>query len=140
MSEATKLGRVQSGTELPTGSNFGEHVLKQTAVIDFDADLVQSHEFKIPAGSQIVDLFFDTLVVYNSATSATVAFGDALSGTEYGGSMNAKVAGRLRPTYTAAILAAMDDVGAETSVFVTVTSVGQPSAGSGRATILYTMP
>lgn len=140
MSEATKFGRIQSGSELPVGSNFGEVVLRQTAVITVDADLVQETVFTLPADAQIIDIFYDTLVVYDSLTSATVSFGTASGGTQYGGSMNAKVAGRLRPTYTADILAAMDDVDANTSLYVTVTSVGQPTAGSGRATVLYVMP
>ena len=40
--------------------------------------------------------------------------------------------------FTAAQLAAMDDIGANTTVYATVTSVGQPTAGSARVTLLYT--
>lgn len=54
------------------------------------------------------------------------------------GAVDAKTVGRVRPTFTAAQLAAMDDIDGNTSVYATVTSVGQPTAGSARVTVLYT--
>jgi hypothetical protein len=52
--------------------------------------------------------------------------------------VNAKTAGRTRPTFSAAQLAAMDDIGTSTTVYATVTSVGQPTAGQVRVTVVYT--
>ena len=44
----------------------------------------------------------------------------------------------VRPTFSAAQLAAMDDIDGNTSVYATVTSVGQPTAGQVRVTVAYT--
>lgn len=121
----------------PAGSNIGYVVLSQTALITYDADLVQEAVFYLPKNSQIVDILVDVLTAYNSATSATLTAGATSGGTEYAGSVNAKTAGRTRPTYTAAQLAAMDDIGTNTAVYVTVTSSGQPTAGQVRVTIQY---
>ena len=134
-------GALKSGdapSELPSKVGVGTAVFSQTALIGYDADLTQEAVFKLPIGAQIVDVLADVLTAYNSATSATLTVGSALAGTQYAGAIDAKIVGRVRPTFTAAQLAAMDDIGTSTNVFVTVTSVGQPTAGSVRATICYT--
>ena len=132
-------GAVKSGdgfSEAATG--VGTAVFSQTALIDFDTDLVQEAVFVLPKDGQIVDVVVDVLTAYNSATSATLTVGSASAGTQYAGSVDAKTAGRVRPTFTAAQLAAMDDIEGNTSVYATITSVGQPTAGSARVTVLYT--
>lgn len=118
-------------------SNLGYTVLSQTALIGFDADLTQENVFYLPQNSQIVDILADVLTAYNSATSATLTVGSASAGTQYAGAVDAKTTGRTRPTFSAAQLAAMDDISTNTAVYATVTSVGQPTAGSVRVTILY---
>jgi hypothetical protein len=119
------------------GDSVGNVALSQTALINFDADLTQEATFKVPAGAQLVDVIVDVLTAYDSATSATLTVGSASAGTQYAGSVNAKTTGRVRPTFSAAQLAAMDDVGANTTVYATVTSVGQPTAGQARVTLVY---
>lgn len=134
-------GAIKSGdgfSQLPSGVGVGTAVMSQTALIGFDADLVQEATFTLPVGAQIEDVLIDVLTAYDSATSATLTIGTASAGTQYAGSVNAKTAARTRPTFSAAQLAAMDDIGTTTSVYVTITSVGQPTAGSVRATIQYT--
>lgn len=119
------------------GDSVGNVVVSQTALITFDADLTQEATFKLPAGAQLVDVVVDVLTAYDSATSATLTVGSASAGTQYAGSVDGKTAGRVRPTFSAAQLAAMDDIGANTTVYATVTSVGQPTAGQARVTVLY---
>ena len=132
-------GAVKSGDGFSeTATGVGTAVFSQTALIGFDADLTQEATFVLPAGGQIVDIIADVLTAYNSATSATLTVGSASAGTQYAGSVDAKTAGRARPTFSAAQLAAMDDIGTSTTAYATVTSVGQPTAGSVRVTIQYT--
>jgi len=136
MQGALKTGDAVS--EDPSGRGVGSAVMSQTALINFDTDLVQEAVFVLPMEGQLVDIVADVLTAFNSPTSATLTVGSASAGTQYAGAVDAKTAGRVRPTFTAAQLAAMDDIGANTSVYATITSVGQPTAGSARVTVLYT--
>jgi hypothetical protein len=131
-------GPLQTGTGLDnTGADTGNVVLCETALLNFDATLVQNRTFTLPAGSQILQINADVLTAFNSATSATLTVGTAAAGTQYVSGVNAKTAGRAAPTLSAAQLTAMADIGTTTSVVATVTSVGQPTAGQVRVTILY---
>lgn len=131
-------GPLQTGTGLDnTGADTGNVVLSQTSLLSFDATLVQSVTEVLPAGAQIVNIVCDVLTAYNSATSATLTIGTAAAGTQYASGVNAKTAGRTTPTFTAAQLTAMSNIGNNTSVVATVTSVGQPTAGQVRVTIQY---
>lgn len=140
MSQTTFSGPLASGDRNAgetAGPNIGLVVLRQTALINFDATLVQNATFYIPADSQIVDFNVDVLTAYDSATSATLSAGLTSGGTEYLSGINVKTAGRRPNAYSAAQLAAMDDVDNNRTVVATVTSVGQPTAGQVRVTILY---
>lgn len=131
-------GPFQTGTGLDaTGQDTGTVVLSQTALITFDATLVQNATFKVPTGCQLVDIIVDDLTAYNSATSATFSAGTASGGTEYVSGVNVKTTGRKSNSYSATQLGNMANVGSNTSVVATVTSVGQPTAGSVRVTLLY---
>jgi hypothetical protein len=111
--------------------------LAQTAVINFNATLVQNATFNVPTNSQIVDFYVDVLTAFDSATSATLSAGTASGGTQYLSAINVKTAARRPNAFSAAQLAAMDDVGSNRQVVATVTSVGQPTAGQVRVTLLY---
>lgn len=140
MAQTTFSGPLASGDKdagVSGGSNIGLAVLSQTMLINFDATLVQSGTINLPVNSQIVSMFADVLTAYNSATSATLTVGTAAAGTQYASGVNAKTAGRTIPTFSAAQLAAMDDIGSTTTVVATVTSVGQPTAGQVRVTVQY---
>lgn len=140
MAQTTWSGPLASGDRNAGesgGPNIGLVALSQTALINFDATLVQNATFNIPAGSQIVDFYVDVLTAYDSATSALVSAGTATGGTQYLSAVSAKTAGRRPNAFSAAQLAAMDDVGANSTVVATVTSVGQPTAGQVRVTMLY---
>lgn len=131
-------GPLQTGTGLDnTGTDTGTVVLSKTALISFDADLVQDATFALPSGAQIVDFYVDVLTAYDSATSATLSAGTASGGTQYLSGISVKTAGRRSNAFSAAQLAAMDDIGTNTTLVATVTSVGQPTAGQVRVTVVY---
>ena len=140
MAQTTWGGPLASGDKaagIAGGSNIGLVVLSQTALIDFDATLVQNATINLPVNSQLIDVFVDTLTAFNSATSATLSVGTATGGTQYVSGLNVKTAGRSTTAHTAAQLAAMDDIGANIAVVATITSVGQPTAGQVRVTYVY---
>ena len=140
MSQTTWSGPLASGDRNAGesgGPNLGFVTLSQTTLIDFDATLVQDATFNIPASSQIVDFYVDVLTAYDSATSATLSAGTASGGTQYLSAVSVKTAARRPNAFSAAQLAAMDDVGTNRTVVATVTSVGQPTAGQVRVTMLY---
>jgi hypothetical protein len=140
MSQTTWSGPLASGDRNAGesgGPNLGFVTLSQTALINFDATLVQNATFNIPASSQIVDFYVDVLTAYDSATSATLSAGTASGGTQYLSAVSVKTAARRPNAFSAAQLAAMDDVGTNRTVVATVTSVGQPTAGQVRVTMLY---
>lgn len=140
MSQTTWSGPLQSGDKpagAPGGPNIGQVFLSQTFLINFDATLVQTGSIIMPANSQIVEIYADTLTPYNSATSATLTVGSAAGGTQYVTSVNAKTGGRNTTTHTAAQVTAMANIGTNTTLYGTVTSVGQPTAGQVRVTVQY---
>jgi hypothetical protein len=140
MSQTTWSGPLASGdinAGKAGGPNIGLAVLSQTVLINFDATLVQNGTVYLPFGSQIVDIIVDVLTQYDSATSATLTVGTASAGTTYASGVNAKTGVRVRPTFTAAQLAAMDNIGTNGTVVATVTSVGQPTVGQVRVTYQY---
>ena len=131
-------GAIKAGegfSEVATGTGYA--VFSQTAVNANVTGLVQDITFVLPKNSQIQGFNIDVLTAYDSATSATLSIGSASAGTQYVGSVNAKTAGRAAPTLSAAQLLAMSNITTNTSVVATVTSVGQPTAGSVRVTVLY---
>lgn len=140
MSQTTWSGPLASGDRNAGesgGPNIGLVTLSQTALIDFDATLVQNATFNIPASSQIVDFYVDVLTAYDSASSATLSAGTASGGTQYLSAVSVKTAARRPNAFSAAQLAAMDNVGTNRTVVATVTSVGQPTTGQVRVTMLY---
>jgi hypothetical protein len=140
MSQTTWSGPLASGdinAGKAGGPNIGLAVLSQTVLIDFDTTLVQNATINVPYGSQLVEIVVDVLTQYNSATSAGLTIGTASAGTQYVSGVNVKTGTRIYPTFTAAQLAAMDDVGTNGAVVATVTSVGQPTAGQVRVTYTY---
>ena len=148
MSRSTFSGPIKSGTNrYAPYKNTGTTVLSQTLPLVYDATLVQSATFYIPAGSQILNAWVDVTTAYNSATSATLSIGKTAGGTEYASGVNAKTTGRTTPTFTTTQLtnmlstpidvAAANSQQASSAVIATVTSVGQPTAGATQVTIQY---
>ena len=140
MSQTTWSGPLASGDKnagVSGGPNIGLAVLSQTVLINFDATLVQNATVYLPYNSQILNVVVDVLTAYNSATSATLTVGTSSGATTYVSGVNAKTAARTTPTFTAAQLDAMDNIGSTGTVTATITSVGQPTAGQVRVTYLY---
>ncbi len=147
MGTTTFSGPVRSGT-LKTGEtngpNLGYAVLEQEASITQNSTTAVSSTVYVPVGSKIIDIIVDVLTAFNSVTSAVLSVGTAAAGTQYASSVDAKTAGRTRPTFTAAQLAAMSNVSvlgvaAPTAapVVITVTPTGATSAGYVRVTVVY---
>ena len=138
MSQTTFSGPLVTGDREAgevAGPNLGYAVLSQRAAVAFDATLVQTVAINVPP-CQIVDVLADVTTAYNSATSATLSVGITPGGTEIASGVNAKTAGRTRPTFTAAQLAAMASF-TDRTLYITVTSVGQPTAGAAGVTLVY---
>lgn len=130
-------GRITVGPDSsPRSTGEGVTPAVQVATIARDATLVQSATFEIPVGSQILEIYTDTTVAFDSATSATLSVGSSAGGTQYASGINAKTGGRANMAFTTAQSAAIASL-ASSTVVATVTSVGQPTVGSVRVTIVY---
>lgn len=141
MARTTWSGPLASGDKeagISGGPNIGLVVLSQTALLDKNSTTAVSNTFYLPANAQIVDIIVDVLTAFNSATSAVLTVGTAAAGTQYASGVDVKTAaGRIRPTFTAAQLAALDNIGGTTSVVATITPTGATSAGQVRVTLVY---
>lgn len=128
-------GTREAGTSL--GPNIGLATLSQTGTIAQNSTNTVDLTFYLPAGAQIVDILFDVTTAYDSVTSATGTVGTASAGTQYASGVNCKTAGRTRPTFTAAQLAAMADVSTNRTVVASIAVVGATAAGNVRVTLVY---
>lgn len=138
MGQSTLSGPVRIGTEREGATaNLGHAVISQTTLMDQNSTNNVDFTFYVPANAQLADFLVDTLTAFNSVTSATLTIGTTAGGTTYASGVDVKVAGRVRPTFTAAQLAAMDDVGTTTTVVVRIAPVGATSAGQVRVTAIY---
>lgn len=152
MSRTTFSGPVKSGTiKYNTYKNTGITVLKQIQVVTFNSTLTSTVTNYLPAGSNLLNICVDVLVAFDSATSATLTVGKTAGGTEYASGVNAKTLARTTPTFTAAQLLAMQSTTSDVSsaitgeaacsaIVTTITSVGQPTAGSVVVTLTYAQP
>jgi hypothetical protein len=97
----------------------------------------------LPAGSQIIDIYIDTMVDEavggGTATAIAATVGTAAAGTQYVSSTDVFAGGRFVPTFTTAQLAAMADIGNNTNVVLTVDPNGTISTTQGvyRLTVVY---
>ena len=97
----------------------------------------------LPAGSQIIDIFIDTMVDEavggGTATAIAATVGTAAAGTQYVSSTDVFAGGRFSPTFTTAQLAAMADIGTNVNVVLTVDPNGTISTTQGvyRLTVVY---
>ena len=135
--------RSGSGTLTDT-TDGGFVVLMQTSTVTTNADgTASSTSVVIPSGSQIVNIFIDQVqnevVGGGTATAINATVGTAAAGTQYVSATDVIGGGRAALTFTAAQLAAMADVGSNTSVFLTVDPNGTISTTQGiyRFTVVY---
>jgi hypothetical protein len=112
--------------------------MAQTATITQNGTNAVTVAIYLPQGSQIISITPDVTVAFDSVTSATLTAGTAAAGTQYVSGVNAKTTGRAAPTYTAAQLTAMANIGAtNVGIFITVTPVGATTVGTVIVTVQY---
>lgn len=133
----------QAGGTVAAGTgNVGTAILAQTITLTRDATLTQTASIYLPKNAQIVSTIVDEDVAYDSATSATITIGKTAAGTDFASGINGKTGGRVTTTHTATQTTNMKDIGTTTGspsvqVFAQCVSVGQPTVGTVRITILY---
>jgi hypothetical protein len=120
MAQCTFSGPLRVGdTGEGSTANVGTpNLVQSTTLTQNGADANVSGTLYLPASAKIIDIIVDNLTVFDSATSATVSVGTAAAGTQYASGVNAKTAGRIRPTFTSAQLTTMNGIGAITKVNV----------------------
>jgi hypothetical protein len=136
--------RAGSGTLTDTVDG-GFVVMMQTSTVTTLASGAASSVTEVlPAGSQIINIFIDTMVdevVGGSGTATAIAatVGTAAAGTQYVSSTDVFAGGRFTPTFTTAQLAAMADIGANINVVLTVDPNGTivTTQGVYRLTVVY---
>jgi hypothetical protein len=140
MAQCTFTGPVRIGdTAEGSTPNVGGTVLSQSVTLTQNSTTAVSGTMYLPSGSVITSILIDNLTQWNSATSAVLSVGTAAAGTQYVGSVDAKAAGRVTPTYTSAQVTAMNGIGSNTSVVATVTPTGATSAGVTKVTLYYVL-
>jgi hypothetical protein len=136
MAFTTFSGPVRSGTVREgAGRNTGLVVLAQSYNSgDLTGDVVGTVDalvFKIPQGSQIVDITVDQTVAATAGTT-TVSVGSTSGGAELMAAVATTAGGRFRGTATAATQAAWQtSTSADTSVYVRV-AVGTATLTAGQ--------
>jgi hypothetical protein len=135
--------RTGSGT-LTDSTDGGYVVLEQTTTVTtVAAGTAVSATLTLPSGSQIINLFLDTMVTpvagAGTATTCPVTVGTAAAGTQYLSATDAIGGGRVSLSFTTAQCAAMANIGSNTSVVVTVDPNGTISTTQGvyRLTVVY---
>lgn len=119
--------------------NAGYAVLSQSQVLVQNSTNNVSATFRLPANSQIVNIFRDTDEAWNSGSSAGLTVGTAALGTQYASSLDVKTNTNPRAVWapTTAQLTAAGNIGSNTDVVATVAVSGATSAGRTRVTIEY---
>ncbi len=145
------MAQTYFGSALRSGSTAltdtvdgGNVVLSQTTTVTtVAAGTAASATLTLPAYSQIINFFVDTIqdevVGGGTATAIAMTIGTAAAGTQYVSSTDVIGGGRIALSFTAAQLAAMDDIGTNQSVVITVDPNGTISTTQGiyRLTVVY---
>jgi hypothetical protein len=135
--------RAGSGTLTDTVDGGFVVMTQTTTVTTAAAGTATSASLTIPASSQILNFFVDSVqdevVGGGTATAIAMTIGTAAAGTQYVSSTDVFAGGRATLAFTAAQLAAMADVGTNQSVFITVDPNGTISTTQAiyRLTVTY---
>ena len=142
MSFSTFSGPVRIGTQrYNPGRNTGLVVLTQsydTGVVTAGVGNVDAQLGILPAGSQIINILIDQVVVPGGSSTSTISVGNTSGGAELSAAVATTAGGRFTGTTTAATqLAWQTSTSADTPVYVRY-AVGT-AAGVGRAiiTVVY---
>lgn len=135
--------RAGSGTLTDT-TDGGFVVLAQTTTVTTaSAGTATSATITLPTYSQIIAFYLDTIqdeaVGGGSATAINATIGTAAAGTQYLSATDVIGGGRIALSFTTAQCAAMDDIGTNQSVVITVDPNGTISTTQGiyRLTVVY---
>ena len=116
--------RTGSGTLTDTTDGGFVVVSQTTTVTTASAGTATSATITLPASSQIINFFVDTVqdksVGAGTATAIAMTIGTAAAGTQYVSSTDVFAGGRTALTFTAAQLAAMADISTNQSVVITL--------------------
>ena len=95
--------------------------------------------FKLPAYSQIIDIFVDVITAWDSATSAVLTIGKTGSTTLFSSSIDIKNnTGRIAIPVTAAMATAIYGIGAtDVTVIATLVETGVATVGAAKITVVY---
>jgi len=135
--------RAGSGTLTDTVDGGYVVMSQTTTVTTASAGTATSATLTLPAYSQIIDFFVDTIqdesVGGGTATAINATIGTAAAGTQYLSATDVIGGGRISLSFTTAQCAAMDDIGTNTSVVITVDPNGTISTTQGiyRLTVVY---
>jgi hypothetical protein len=135
--------RAGSGTLTDTVDGGFVVMMQTSTVTTAAAGTATSVTEVLPAGSQIINIFIDTMVDEvvggGTATAIPATVGIAAAGTQYVSSTDVFAGGRFVPTFTTAQLAAMADIGNNINVVLTVDPNGTivTTQGVFRLTVVY---
>ena len=129
---------LKAGSDPSENSDPGHVTLVQHVTMQAAGNATENASLKIPADAEILDIVFDTTVAHTAATFA-VSAGITAGGTEYASAVNVKAAGRVRPTFTGAQLAAMADVNANTTVYFQGAAGTPTTVGTTTLSLHYRM-
>lgn len=142
MGFSTFSGPLRAGTVREgAGENTGLVVLTQsydTGVVTAGVGNVDAQLGILPAGSQIINILIDQVVVPGGSSTSTISVGSTSGGADLSAAVATTAGGRFTGTATAATqLAWQTSTSADTPVFVRY-AVGV-AAGAGRAivTVVY---
>ena len=136
---------LRTGTDaLSDATDGGFVVVMQTnTVTTVAAGTAVSVTEVLPVGSQIINIFIDTVVdeVVGGGTASAIAatVGTVAAGTQYVSSTAVITGGRASITFTTAQLLAMSDIGTNTNVVLTIAPNGTivTTQGVYRLTVVY---
>ena len=135
--------RAGSGTLTDT-TDGGYVVMSQTTTVTTaSAGTATSATLTLPAYSQIIAFYLDTIqdesVGGGTATAINATIGTAAAGTQYLSATDVIGGGRIALSFTTAQCAAMDGIGTNQSVVITVDPNGTISTTQGiyRLTVVY---
>jgi hypothetical protein len=143
MSFSTFSGPIRVGTNrYNPGRNTGLIVLTQsydTGVVTAGVGNVDAQLGILPAGSQIINILIDQVVVPGGSSTSTISVGNTSGGAELSAAVATTAGGRFTGTTTAATqLAWQTSTSADTPVYVrNAITVASASAGRAIVTVVY---
>ncbi len=119
-------GGLRSGSDPSEGSDAGFVRLEQSFLLTTNNATAVNMTEVLPAGAQITGITIDKVVQHagGTATTLTAQVGNIVGGVAYIAPVDIFGTARLSPAYTVANLAAMQDIGQNRNVVLTLTPNG----------------